>query len=231
MTTKQRFFSSVLLLELIFLLLYVWVRVTSRFKVQLVISVSFLTVSLHWRNRWTNSVNLHIWRLEGSVQSNSIFLLKLPEISFSLFSLGLIILRFSLIKSREWSTAQLASSAKLKNLPTSLLYSLISIGYRSAAGFNTKLLSPASTLSLVQLLHTSLSRFISVLLLCLFIQSRILRFSVSQGCEGLPLGRGPFSTWGLSSGNLFLSLSGMPLYSPLSGQNWKTTSSPVPTDL
>ena len=49
-------------------------------------------------------------RLEGSVQSDSIFLLKLPELSFPLlFSLGLIIallallafLRFSLIKSRE----------------------------------------------------------------------------------------------------------------------------------
>ena len=47
MTTKQRFYSSVLLLELIFLLLYVLVRVTTRFPVQLVISVSFLTVSSH----------------------------------------------------------------------------------------------------------------------------------------------------------------------------------------
>ena len=47
MTTKQRFFSSVLLLESITLLLYVWVRVTSCFPVQLVISVSFLTVSSH----------------------------------------------------------------------------------------------------------------------------------------------------------------------------------------
>ena len=38
---------TVLLLELIFLLLYVWVRVTSCFPVQLVILVSFLKVSSH----------------------------------------------------------------------------------------------------------------------------------------------------------------------------------------
>ena len=109
MTTKQRFFSLVLLLELIFLLLYVLVRVTSRFPVQLVISVSFLTVSSHWRNRWTNSINWLIWRLERSVQSDSIFLWKLLKLSLPLlFSLGLIIamlsllafLRFSLVKSR-----------------------------------------------------------------------------------------------------------------------------------
>ena len=119
MTTKQRFFSSVLLFELIFLLLYVWVRVTSPFPVQLVISVSFLTVSSHWRNRWTNSVNWLIWRLEGSVQSDSIFLWKLLKLSFPLlFSLGLIIamlsllalLRFSLIKSKEW---MISCSARL----------------------------------------------------------------------------------------------------------------------
>ena len=147
MTTKQRFLSSVLLLELIFLLLYVRVKVTSHFPVQLVISVSFLTVSLQWRNRWTNSVNWLIWRLEGSVQSDSIFLWKLLKLSFPLlFSLDLIIamlsllalLRFSLIKSREWSTAQLVSSTKLQNLLTLLLYSLISTVCRSAAGFNTK---------------------------------------------------------------------------------------------
>ena len=105
-------------MELIVLLLYVWVRMTSPFPVLLVISMSFLTVSSHWGNRWTNSINLLIWRSCGSVQSDSIFLLKLPELLFShLFSLSLIIamlpllalLRFSLIKSREWSTAQLAS--------------------------------------------------------------------------------------------------------------------------
>ena len=56
-----------------------------------------------------NSVIWLIWRLEGSVKSDSIFLWKLLKLSFPLlFSLGLIIavlsllalLRFSLIKSR-----------------------------------------------------------------------------------------------------------------------------------
>ena len=69
MTTKQRFFSPLLLLELIFLLLYVLVRVTFRFPVQLVISVSFLTVSSYWRNRLTNFqlANLEIRRI-GSIR-------------------------------------------------------------------------------------------------------------------------------------------------------------------
>ena len=110
-------------------------------------------------------------------------------------------------RSREWPTARLASSTKLQNLLTSHLYSLISIGFRSAAGFNAKYLSPASTLSLVQLLHTSLSCFISILLL-LFVQPQILGFSVSQVCAGGLLGRNPFSTSDLSSGTLSLSLSG-----------------------
>ena len=61
----------------------------------------------------------------------------------------------------------------LQNPLTLLLYSLISIGCRSVARFNTKQLSPASTLSLVQLLHTSPSCFISILLLVLFIQPKI----------------------------------------------------------
>ena len=39
------------------------------------------------------------------------------------------------------------------NLPTSLLFSTTSTGYQSAQGFNTKQLSSASTLFLVQLLH------------------------------------------------------------------------------
>ena len=69
-----------------------WHHHISPFPVQLVISVSFLTVSLHWRNRWTNSVNWLILRSGGSVQSDSIFLWKLLELSFPLlFSLGLII--------------------------------------------------------------------------------------------------------------------------------------------
>ena len=70
------------------------------------------------------------WRPGGSVQSDSIFLLKPPTLLFSLlFSLGLIIVilllalhRFPLMKLRQRSTAQFASSTKLLSLPTSLFY-------------------------------------------------------------------------------------------------------------
>ena len=107
-----------------------WVRVTSHFPLQLITLVP-KTANLHWRNSWTNSVNLLTWRSDESVQSDSIILLKPPKLLFLLvFSLGLIIvllsllsvLRFFIIKFKEWSTAQLASSTKLLNLPTSLLY-------------------------------------------------------------------------------------------------------------
>ena len=70
--------------------------------------------------------------------------LKPPKLSFPvLFSLCLMLsllalLSFPLIKLKEWETAQLTSSSKLLNLPTSLLYSTISTGYQSAARFNTK---------------------------------------------------------------------------------------------
>ena len=58
-------------------------------------------------------------------------------------------------------TVQLASSA-VPQPATSLLYSSILTRYPSAAGFNAKQLSSAYTLSLVQLLHTSLICFISL---------------------------------------------------------------------
>ena len=58
-----------------------------------------------------------------------------------LFCLGLItvmlslldLLGFSLVKFKDWSTVQLASSAKLLNLPISLLYFTIYTGCQSAA--------------------------------------------------------------------------------------------------
>ena len=62
------------------------------------------------RESATNSVNLHTWRSDGSVQSDSIFLFKPPKLSFPhLFSPGLItvmlsllaLLRFSLMKFKE----------------------------------------------------------------------------------------------------------------------------------
>ena len=76
-------------------------------------------------------------------------------------------------------------------------------------------------LSLVQLLHTSLSCFISILLPILFVQPQIPRFSMSQGCAGGLVGRDPFSISDLSAGTLFLSLSGMPrLQTGKNGENW-----------
>ena len=54
------------------------------FPVLLVTLVYFLTASLHWRNRWTNSVNLLTWRSGGSFQSDSMFLLKPSKLMFSL---------------------------------------------------------------------------------------------------------------------------------------------------
>lgn len=63
--------------------------------------------------------------------------------------------------------------------------SLISTGYRLAAGFSTKLLSSASTLSVVQLLHTTLRCFISTLLLALCWHHRyyIIVSVLSAGAE------------------------------------------------
>ena len=90
---------------------------------------------------------------------------------------------------KECSTAQLGSSVKLLNLPA-LLYSSISTGYQSAAGFSTKELSPAFSLSLAQLFHISLSSFVSALLFALFALVLFRRWASD-----------------LWSGTLFLSLS------------------------
>ena len=85
------------------------------------LDVSFFATSLHWKNRWTScSVREYF------------FLLKPRRLSIPLmFSLSLIIVmlslptlpRFSWVKFRAWSTAHLALSAKLLNLPTWLYYS------------------------------------------------------------------------------------------------------------
>ena len=53
---------------------------------------------------------------------------------------------------------------------------------------------------------------------------------IPRRCAGL-LGGDPFSISDLSSGTLFPSLLDMPRHSPLSSQNWKPTSSLLPTDL
>ena len=108
MTTNQRFFSSALLLELIFLLPYVMsdISFSSAARNLGVIFDSELAL----KEQVNKLCQLVIWRLEGSVQSDSIFLWKLVKLSFPLlFSLDLIIamlsllalLRFSLINSGE----------------------------------------------------------------------------------------------------------------------------------
>ena len=79
-------------------------------------------------------------------------------------------------------------------------------------------------LSEVQLLHTSLNCFISTFLLALFAQPQILGHSVFLGWTGEPWGRDPFNTSDLSSGTLFLSLSGIRLHSLLFSKIWKATS-------
>ena len=148
----------------------------------------FLTAWLHWRSRWTNSVNLLTWRSGGSVHPDCISLLKPPKLVFSLVLSRLVYYnallagcpRVFLKKLKEWSTAQLASSGKLLNLPTSLLYSTISTCDQSAHGLNTKYLSSASTFSVVHLLHTSLSCFISPLFLILFLASDTRIFRVPR---------------------------------------------------
>ena len=104
MTTKQRYFSSVLLLELIFLLLYVWVRVTSTFSSSARNLGVIFDSELALKEQRTNSVNWLIWRLEGSAQSDSILLWKLLKLSFPLlFSLGLIIAMLSLLALLRFS--------------------------------------------------------------------------------------------------------------------------------
>ena len=138
----------------------------------------------------------------------------------------LALLRFSLIKFKEWSGAQLASFATLLNLPTSLLYHAIFTGYQSAVGINTKQLSSASALSLVQLLHTSLSCFI-----LLFSPSRSLRSASNIRVFRVPrmarkaLGIDPFSISDLWSVTLLPCLSGILLHSRLLSQNWN----PIPS--
>ena len=64
----------------------------------------------------------------------------------------------------------------------------------SRAGFSTKWLSSTPTLSQVQLLHTSLSYFISTLLLAVFAQPRILGFTMFLGWAGGPWGRDHVNT-------------------------------------
>ena len=178
---------------------------------QLVSLVSFLRACLHWRNRWTNSVSLLTWRSGGSVQSDSIFLLKPPKLSFPLSSSqGLIILMLSLlallrvflIKFKEWSTAHLATFSKFLNLPTVLFYFTISTGYQSQPDS----IQNSSTL-LPHCLWYSSSIPLRVTHLyspCSFRSASDTRASVFLGWAAGPWGRDPFNTLDLWSGTPFL---------------------------
>ena len=131
-------------LDLVFLLHCVWVRVTSHSFSN---AARNLGVIFHSPFALKEQVNKLCWlayqdiRRIGSIRQYLLFF-KPPTLSFpTLFSLSLIIvmlallglLRFSSIKFKEWSTVQLASSAKLLNLPISLLYFTIYTGCQSAA--------------------------------------------------------------------------------------------------
>ena len=91
------------------------------------------------------------------------------------------------------------------------LHSTISIGYQSAAEFNTNRshLLPHGFC----FLHTSLSCFISTPLFTLFAQSQMLRYPMILGWAGGPWGERSFQYIGPVSGTLFLSLSSIRLHS------------------
>ena len=136
--------------------------------------------------------------------TGSFFLLKPPKLSFPLlFSLDLInvvlfllaVLRFSLIKFREWSAAQLTSSSKLLSLPTSLLYFMISTAHWLPISSQTQKQSSSHLLShclwyssdppyLSQLLH--LYSFFAVF-------TQILGSSMFIGWAERPWGTDPFT--------------------------------------
>ena len=146
MTTKHKFFSSVLLLEFIFLLLYVWVRVTSRFPVQLVIGVIFDSeLALKEQvNKLCQLAYLEIRRIGSNRQYLSVEATKtlLSPLVLSRLDYCNALLagcpQVLLDKIQRVINFSARSSTKLQNLLTLLLYSLISTGCRSAAGFNTK---------------------------------------------------------------------------------------------
>ena len=148
-----------------------------------------------------------------------------------MFSLGLIIavlsllalLRFFLTKSREWSTAQLVSPTKLQNLLTWLYYSLISVDPQ-----NSSHLLP----------HCLWYRFsipfrVASSLFSFSFSSFSLRYSNFPCPKGVQE-----DSWERSFQYFELVIwNSLPFSvrhatsSPLSSQNWKPTSSLLPTDL
>ena len=158
-----------------------------------------------------------------------------------------------LIKFKEWSTAQLASSSKLLNLPAALPYFMILDSHCIPISSQIQYKIALNLISFYVVSNAappaSLSCFFSSLLLTLFMQHRILgselllyssrslcstldtqTFCVPRKAEG-PWGRGPLNMSDLWSGTLFPSLSGIHLYSLLLSQNWNPISSLLHTDL
>ena len=178
-----------------------------------------MTASLHWKNRWTNSISKLTWKSGRSVQSISIFCFEASKTFVSYLVLCrldycnavLVLCRLDYCNAVLWwlssgspgqnsKSDDLHSSANFLNFSTLLLYPSVSTGYQWAVRFNTKQLSPAS----IQLLHTSLSCFISTLLLTLFTQPQIFGSCVLQEWAGGPWGRDPFSTLDLPVWNSLL---------------------------
>ena len=146
--TKQRFFSSARLLELIFLLLYVWVRVISFSSAARNLCVIFDSeLALKEQvNKLGQLAYPEIRRICSILQYLSVEATKTLVSSLVLSRLdycnallaGSPQVLLDKIQRVTNCSAQLTSSTKLQNLLTLLLYSLISIGCQSAAGFNTK---------------------------------------------------------------------------------------------
>ena len=168
---------------------------------QLVTFLSFLTASLHWRIRWTNSLT---WRSDGLIQCNNIFLLKPAKLCFlSRFDYCNALLE----KFNKWSTAQLL------NLSTSLLYPLISTltCFHVASGT-----APPYFCELLHLRSPSPCSTLNTEIFC------VPKDGQKTGGEILLI----HQTCDLEHSSY---LSGIPLH--FSSQNWKTISSLTHTDL
>ena len=119
-------------------------------------------------------------------------------------------------------------SAKCLNLPIPLLYDLHWLPINSWIQYKIAFICFHIVSGIASLLYTSLSCFISTLLLT---RPHILRSAMFLGLAGGPWGRDPFNTSDPWSGTLLLSLSGILPHSLLLSQNWKNTFSLLHTDL
>ena len=170
-------------------------------------------------------VNWFTWKSGGSIQSNSIFLLKPTKVSspvlrsqdlIIVMPFFLVLLRFALIKFKGWSAAQLASAAKSAHV-TPLLFDLHWLPISSW-------IQCSHLLPHCLLYNSSILLWVaSSLLTSLSLLS--LRSSVFWGWARGPWERDPFNALVPSSGTLFLSLLGIPLHSLLLSQTPNPTSS------